>query len=88
VSEGSRARPDWGRIATLLVAGLALIGAAGAIVLRNGALGSVTPEACVTIVTHAPISLPPLTVLGCIVAFGAGYLWKRLPYTTRAGRDG
>lgn len=88
MSEGRRTGPDWGRIATLLVAGLALIGAAGAIVLRNGALGSVTPQACVTIVTHAYVSLPPITVLGCIVAFGAGYLWKRLPYTSRTGRDG
>ena len=88
MSERRGAAPDWSRIATLLVAGLALIGAAIAIVLRNGALGSATPQACVTIVTHAPISLPPLTVLGCIVAFGAGYLWKRLPYTTRTGRDG
>jgi len=87
VIEGRRFGPDWGRIATLVVAGLALVAAGLAILLRNGALGSTTPQACVAIVTHAPLSLPPVTVLGSIVAFGLGYLWRRRPYASRSGPD-
>jgi len=85
--EGRRFGPDWGRIATLVLAGVALAGAGAAIALRDGALGSAAPQVCATIVTHAALSLPPVTVVGCVVAFGLGYLWRRRPHPARATGD-
>jgi hypothetical protein len=82
-----RRSPAWGRIISLIVAAVVLGVAAVTILLQDKALGTGTPAACASIRTFAPVSLPPRIVLACIVAFGAGYVWQRRPYSTREKPD-